>query len=84
MSPCFASLVRLFESEVIFNQERNPFFYTIHHTGNITSMAYYFVWTGSEATIREFHEFLNILKTIYCDILNTPLTLVSLLLDLER
>ncbi len=59
MSPSFASLyVGLFEQEVIFNKETNPFLDHISHWRRYLDDIF-FVWTGTETLLRQFHEFMN-------------------------
>ena len=59
MSPSFASLyVGLYELEVIFNNEVNPFLQYISNWKRYLDDIF-FIWSGSESLLKDFHQFMN-------------------------
>ena len=59
MSPTFASLyVGLFEHELIFDLQENPFLQYISHWKRYLDDVF-FIWKGPEHVLQEFHSFIN-------------------------
>ncbi|XP_063044279.1 uncharacterized protein LOC134438605 [Engraulis encrasicolus] len=59
MSPSFASLyVGLFESDVIFNTQRNPFVQNISYWKRYLDDIF-FIWDGDENQLQEFHTYMG-------------------------